>query len=137
MNKTLFSERSDATQCIHECPCQRPDTMSLHGLRYTFLNQCSNSWALHAREWLELAFQNYPSDSKNDLRERFKSKINKNHRGAYFELISHALLMATGASIEVQPKFDGWGCKPDFLIQSGDKKFGIHTIIPYSTIGLS
>ncbi|MCY4232985.1 MAG: hypothetical protein OXE59_04480 [Bacteroidetes bacterium] len=35
--------------------------------------------------------------------------------------------MATGASIEVQPKFDGWGCKPDFLIQSGDKEFVVES----------
>ena len=87
------------------------------------MNQCSDKWAKHGREWLNSAFQNYPSDSSYDLQRRFKSNKNTDHRGAYFELITHTLLRSIGASIDAQPIFDDWGCKPDFLVKSGNKEF--------------
>ncbi len=92
-------------------------------IRYALLNQCSDEWAQHGREWLNLAFQNYPSDSSSDLQSRFKSNKDKNHRGAYFELITHALLRGSGASIDVQPRYEDWGCQPDFLVKLGNEKF--------------
>ena len=123
MKKTLFSKRSKLNQCINECPCRRPHTLTLRGLRYAILNQCSDNWAIHGREWLDSAFQDYPSDSSNDLQGRFKSKKDKDHRGAYFELITHTLLRSSGATIDAHPRIDGWGCEPDFLVKPENREF--------------
>ena len=123
MKKTLFSERPNSNQCLNVCPCGRPHALTLRGLRYALLNQCSDEWAKHGREWLDSAYHNFPSNSSNDLHSRFKSSKDENHRGAYFELITHTLLRSSGASVDAPLRRDEWGCKPDFLVKSGNKEF--------------
>lgn len=86
--------------------------------RFQSLNSHPDEWARYVRSWLDAAFNHYPLTHSKDLRERFRSKYDQQHRAAYFEILIHTLLRSTGNSIEVHPQVKGCTKTPDFLVNS-------------------
>ncbi|MCY3614747.1 MAG: hypothetical protein OXH03_06595 [Bacteroidetes bacterium] len=82
------------------------------------LNSHPDEWAKYVRSWLDTAFSHYPTTHSKDLRERFRSKDDRQHQAAYFEILIHILLRSTGYSIEVHPQIKGCSKTPDFLVNS-------------------
>ena len=92
------------------------------GSRFEALDTNPKEWAKYAREWLESAYSNFP-DPKEDLLQRFRSKKQSQHRGAYFELLIHELIRRTGGKIDVCPSGLGGNKNPDFLVESNGGSF--------------
>ena len=75
------------------------------------------------RNKLEAWFKKYPLEHQKDLRERFRSTDNYNHRGAYFELFLHELLTTLGFSLTIHPEISGTRKRPDFLAVKDNQRF--------------
>jgi hypothetical protein len=69
---------------------------------------------------LEAWFAEIPEGESLDLRQRFRSPIERKHRAALFELYLHHLLVSSGYRLEFHPNVDGKQTHPDFLAYSGD-----------------
>ena len=72
---------------------------------------------------LEGWYSRYPSDGRSDLRSRFRSKDNRNHDGALFELACHEILLRLGFKLEIHPSIPESNNHPDFLARGDDKEF--------------
>jgi hypothetical protein len=80
---------------------------------YEYLARCSSIEARRIRDLLETWFEDYPTELKPDLRARFRSRRDDQHRAAAFEFYLFALLTSLGYDVVVEPKI---GTKrPDFL----------------------
>jgi hypothetical protein len=88
--------------------------------KFGYLNR-SGRLAFHAiRAALENWFCHYPEPHRKDLRERFRSPNDTNHRAAFFELFLHELLLRLGHRIEIHPRVHGTAKQPDFLVTAGN-----------------
>lgn len=70
----------------------------------------------HLKDW----FTRYPSGHQIDLRGRFRSPNDVHHRGAFFELFLHEMLLRLGCSIEIHPEVPGTSKRPEFRVTSPD-----------------
>lgn len=70
----------------------------------------------HLEDW----FTRYPSGHQNDLRGRFRSPDDVQHRGAFFELFLHEMLLRLACSIEIHPEVPGTSKRPEFRVTSPD-----------------
>lgn len=68
----------------------------------------------HLEDW----FTRYPSGHQNDLRGRFRSPDDVQHRGAFFELFLHEMLLRLACSIEIHPEVPGTSKRPEFRVTS-------------------
>jgi hypothetical protein len=68
----------------------------------------------HLEEW----FRRYPTEHASDLRARFRSPDDVQHRGAFFELFLHELLLRLGCVAEVHPEVPGTSKRPEFRVTS-------------------
>jgi hypothetical protein len=68
------------------------------------------------REIAERWFQKYPAGGQKDLKARFRSAIDFQHRAAFFELYIHELLLAMGFEVNIHPHMLDTGNHPDFLV---------------------
>jgi hypothetical protein len=76
------------------------------------------------RTLLEGWFERFPADAKDDLRERFRSRINSQHRSAFFELYVHEMLHCMGYQAVAHPPLEGVTTHPDFLaMRDSEPKF--------------
>jgi hypothetical protein len=88
--------------------------------KFAYLNR-SGRPAFHAiRAVLELWFSQYPHPHCKDLRGRFRSTVDTNHRAAFFELFLHELLLRLGQKVVIHPSVCGTTKEPDFLVTSGN-----------------
>lgn len=67
---------------------------------------------------LEAWFQRVPEGARNDLRRRFRSPEDSQHRAALFELLVHELFTKIGYSLIFHPDVQG-ATHPDFLVKRG------------------
>jgi len=84
---------------------------------YPFLNRSSWPVCDRARVLCEYWFSRYPVSDREDMFERFTSKRDNDHRGAYFELLIHELLLRLGGTVTVHPELARTRNKPDFLVE--------------------
>jgi hypothetical protein len=68
----------------------------------------------HLEEW----FRRYPVENVPDLRGRFRSPDDVQHRGAFFELFLHELLLRLGCVVEIHPEVPGTSKRPEFRVAS-------------------
>lgn len=69
------------------------------------------------RDLVETWFQRYPQEGRKDLRARFRSTIDAQHRAAFFELYLHELLFSMGFECDIHPNLaDGTLAHPDFIV---------------------
>jgi len=88
---------------------------------YQFLNRSARLEYEETRNLLERWFQDYPEPYKLNLSKEFRSKPDKQHLGAFFELYCYSLLRVQGFDIKPQQVVDKMkGNSVDFLIKSAD-----------------
>ena len=82
---------------------------------FEFMNRFDWHGSRSLRTALESWFDRYPEEHRKPLRSEFRSKDNKKHDGALFELACHELLRRKGFEPEIHPGVPGSGKRPDFL----------------------
>jgi hypothetical protein len=88
--------------------------------RFEYLNPSAREEAERVRVLLEQMIANYPEDHSEALICRIRSRDERAHVGAVFELGLHELLLRRGFQIvEIEPTFAN-GRAPDFLVQAPD-----------------
>lgn len=83
---------------------------------FTFLTRSARVEVERIRNVLEEWFSALPTASQSDLRSRFRSNDEQQHAGAFFELYSHALVLAHGFTADVHPPSSRM-TRPDFLVR--------------------
>ena len=87
---------------------------------FAFLNTSAKPIITAVRDTLETWYSDYGSDDDGDLRKRFRSKINKQHAAAFFELYLHEFCLQRGCVIQAHPLLAGVSTHPDFLVTPAD-----------------
>lgn len=88
---------------------------------FDFLNRSSRPEPADIRRVFEGWFSHYPADQQNDFRSRFRSKKDREHRAAAFELTLHELARRTSRRITVHPEPDWQTSKrPDFQVEPAE-----------------
>jgi len=88
---------------------------------FDYLNRCARLECKRIRNLLEQWFRNFPSESQDELRARFRSKDDRQHLAAFFELYLHELLSKSGFSVEIHPPVSNKATHPDFKILKDGK----------------
>ena len=99
---------------------------------YPFLNRSSWTVSERARVLCEEWFSRYPKSDRQDLYRRFTSVEDSDHRGAYFELLLHELLVRLGCTVTVHPTISGTTKRPDFLVSLGDSRFYLEAMVTHA-----
>ena len=94
---------------------------------FAYLNRSADREATVVRARLDLWFERFPGEARNDVRARFRKDDDRAHKGAVFELFIHELLTHLGCTVEVHPSVPGRGSRPDFLAHHGDRLFYVET----------
>lgn len=85
---------------------------------FTFLNRSARAEVNRIRKLLEQWFSQFPVNGKSQLMSRFRSKDNRQHIGAFFELYCFALGNHQGYDVEVHKSADlAKSTQPDFLFR--------------------
>jgi hypothetical protein len=87
---------------------------------YDYLNRSSRKSSEQIRLVLENWFSRIPPANKKELQIRFRSSVNVQHQGAFFELYLHELLLRLGYKVEIHPKIKAKPTHPEFLVFSKD-----------------
>jgi hypothetical protein len=83
------------------------------------LNRSGRTEASRVRQLEEDWLARYPAHHRDSLIARLRSSIDDQHRGAFFELLVHELLLARGHRVlEIEPKPAHTSKSPDFLVQA-------------------
>lgn len=89
---------------------------------YEYLNRSCRTEAVQARELSERWFEEYSRDAPEcdveNLRSRFRNKRYKQHYAAWFELLTHQILVRLRFSVSVHPNLPGTTHHPDFAASS-------------------
>lgn len=99
----------------------RPDTdvPDHHEAAFAYLNRSGRPEASRVRRLIEDWLTHYPDHDRDALIARLRSTIDDQHRGAFFELFVHELLLVRGHRIlEIEPKLSHTPKSPDFLVQA-------------------
>lgn len=90
---------------------------------FDYINLSGRASVASIRELLECWFDKFPEDdkshkdAKSQIRGRFRSPIDFQHQGAFFEIYLHELLLSMGFDIDLEPKMGGGtSTHPDFKI---------------------
>jgi hypothetical protein len=96
---------------------------------FTYLNNSARPEVETIRALLETWFSRYSKIKATDLRARFRSKDDLNHRSAFFELFIHELILKLGFAPQIHPELPSKKSKhPDFLIESPKETFYIEAV---------
>jgi hypothetical protein len=85
---------------------------------FAYLNSTARPEFEETRALLEAWFSHYPKEHESDLRQRFRSKLDVQHIGAFWELLLHELLLRLGCTIRIHPDVPNSSARPDFLIET-------------------
>src|SRR6266567_5571848 len=97
---------------------------------FSYLNSSARPPVTAARRVLEQWLAAYPESGKDDLRARFRSTIDSQHKSAFWELYLHELFSRLGFTLEPHPDIEGSSNHPDFLVKAGDDpKFYLEGIV--------
>lgn len=87
---------------------------------FEYLNASARVEAARVRDVLEDMMTRYPEANRAELTRRIRSRGERLHRSAVFELILHDLLLRHGFHIlEIEPELPN-GRAPDFLVEAAD-----------------
>ena len=94
---------------------------------FEYYNRSTRKDVVRVKQVLEDWFARFPKDT--DLRQRFRSRIGRQHQGAFFELYLHELLTRLGYTVDAHPQVDE-PTHPDFLAsRNGDRQFYLEATI--------
>ena len=88
---------------------------------YEYINRSARPSMERIRILLEDWFSNYPADAQNEIRARFRTSDDIQHRSAFFEIYLHALLSKLGFHIQIHPEIPGQPTHPEFLVLKAEK----------------
>ena len=91
----------------------RPKRQNEGGFAYT--NTSARPGISAIRELLEAWFERLPEDAQADVRGRFRSGDDAQHKSAFFELYWHEMLRCSGYEVETHPAMPNADTNPDFL----------------------
>src|ERR1044072_1389727 len=98
----------------------RPKTE--HEPLFDYYNISARRTVVAFRELVEAWFQRYPQDVRKEFRGRFRSPIDAHHRGAFFELYLHELILSMGFTIDIHPKMnERTTTQPDFIVSKNEQ----------------
>lgn len=89
---------------------------------FDFLNRSARPDWQEVRVVLEKWFAGYPSVGAADLRSRFRSRMDRSHWGAWWELYSFTLLSSLGFAVSVHPQLSTGSRRPDFHAVGHDER---------------
>jgi hypothetical protein len=84
---------------------------------FDYLNRSANESISRIRDVLEEWFSRYPESDQDDLKRRFRSRKERHHSAALFELWLHELLFRFRCQIQIHPTLPHTERKPDFLVK--------------------
>ena len=85
-------------------------------LSFLFLNRTARPAFEDVRRVLEAWFRHYPQEHQQDIRNRFRARVEHNHQSAFFELFLHELLRRLGCAVVVHPQVPNSADRPDFHV---------------------
>ncbi len=89
---------------------------------FEYLNISARLEIDRLRKIIEDWYTRYPDvDDKSELRNRFRSKDDFEHHGAFYELYNHELFTKMGFDLKIHPALPGSTKHPDFLAQKDGK----------------
>lgn len=88
---------------------------------YVYYRDSERPGVVAIRTLLEEWFLELPEDERLDLQQRFRSRIDRQHRSAVFELFLHHLLLRCAFEVEFHPDIPGVATHPDFLVSRDEQ----------------
>lgn len=99
---------------------------------FNYLNESARPEAARIRTMLDGWFARFPETAKSDVVARLRSRDNRQHQSAFFELYLHELFVRLGYALQVHPDIDGATTHPDFLVtRSGEPAFYLEATVPF------
>jgi hypothetical protein len=96
---------------------------------FTYLNRSARPEVGTFRETFERWFERFPDNGRADLRARFRSENDSQHRPALFELLLHESLVQLRCRVTVHPAGTTRG-HPDFRVEcGGDGPFYLEAVV--------
>ncbi len=109
-------------------PCG--DRSKRHGeSSYAYWRDSERPPMVAIRNLLESWFTEIPINQQFDLQQRFRSRIDRQHKSALFELFLQHFLLRCGFQLEFHPDIQGVVTHPDFLVKKdGHELFYLEAI---------
>ena len=98
--------------------------------QFTFLNHSARENSEDVRQILERWFAMLPNEKKGRLRGHFRSN-DQQHHGALLEMVTHEILCAMGAVVEVDPDLNGR--TPDFAATYNGERILVECTVSQSS----
>jgi len=96
---------------------------------YVYYRDSERASVMALRDLLETWFAEIPLEHQLDPQQRFRSRIAKQHRSAFFEIFLHHLLLRSGYEVGFHPDMQGLTTHPDFLVsRDGHASFYLEAI---------
>lgn len=89
--------------------------------KFNYLNRSARSECEKICNLLEQWFKNFPSEVQDELRTRFRSKDNRQHLSAFFEIYLYQLLSNSGFTCEIHPTLADRTTHPDWKVLNSKK----------------
>lgn len=90
---------------------------------FAYLNRSARPMAGRIRDFFEGAYAAYPEHGQSDLRGRFLSRRPEVHLAALVELLTFAILRASGYDVEIHPQIPDTTRRPDFRATTAGLSF--------------
>jgi len=88
---------------------------------FAYLNRSGRPEARRVRQLVDGWLAHYSGEHRDILVTRFRSANDDEHHSAFFELFTHALLIARGHKVvAIEPKLSHTQKSPDFLVQAAE-----------------
>lgn len=101
---------------------------------FAFLNRIAQPFWAEVRQVLDEWFSRYPAAEAEELRERFRSPLQSQHRAAWWELYLHALFTGLGYGITVHPELSDSPKRPDFELRRAGRRLYVEGAVLFSGI---
>lgn len=88
---------------------------------FDYLNRSARLEYKRIRTLLEQWFERFSSEVQDELRERIRSKDDRQLLGAFYELYLHELLSKSGFNVEIHPTVSNRATHPDFRVLKDGK----------------
>jgi hypothetical protein len=86
---------------------------------FAYLNRSGRPEAARVRQLVDDWLTHYPAHDRDSLVARLRSAIDDQHRGAFFELFIHELVITRGHKVvAIEPKLAHTEKSPDFLVEA-------------------
>lgn len=100
---------------------------------YSYVNRSARQQAAQARKLCEEWFADYTNDATAEELKRFtgdfRSKNDKQHYAAWFELLTHQIFVRFGLDMSIHPELSGTSRKPDFATFSNGSRMLVEATV--------